>query len=232
MNGGFGGGGAGLFVEKNLLVRASSTLTVTIGAGGVNTSFVANGANGTSTTCKNSDGDMFLLAGGGGGGGNPGSSDGGCGGGGGRDGLPPNGGLAVKAPGTTNWAFNGGSSGPHHELGWGGAGGGGGSGGLGGNGNGDGSGAGELPGNGGIGRQSSITGVATYYGGGGGAGRYSGSINSTGGLGGGGNGGSGLSSGSNGSANTGSGGGGGGGNVSNYGGNGGSGILIIKILFQ
>ena len=91
-------------------------------------------------------------------------------------------------------------------------------------------------GNGGIGRQISITGTATYYAGGGGGGLIStGYGRTTGGLGGGGEGGisDGVSgAGANGTANTGGGGGGGGYNGSTggngVGGTGGTGVVIIR----
>ena len=82
-------------------------------------------------------------------------------------------------------------------------------------------------GNGGIGRQDSITGTATYYAGGGGGGVYTSNNFGQGGQGGGGNG-TDVKANNNGTANTG---GGGGGSCRNLElqGNGGSGICILKI---
>jgi uncharacterized repeat protein (TIGR02543 family) len=84
---------------------------------------------------------------------------------------------------------------------------------------------------GGIGVSNSITGTATYYGGGGGASWYSGSNNWTGvgGLGGGGKGATGTGAGTSGTANTG--GGGGGGYDGLTGGTGGTGIVILRYAY-
>lgn len=98
--------------------------------------------------------------------------------------------------------------------------GGGGAGGLGGNGKGSG-GYNYTAGDGGIGRQSDITGVSLYYAGGGGAGGYNSYPNGTGGQGGGGNGGGGNGT-------NGLGGGGGGSYYNTGGGSGGSGVVIIR----
>lgn len=193
-----GGGAGGYRTATGFSVASGSTYTVTVGAGGSS----SNGSDSVFATITSIGGGKSRSSGGSGGGGVWGN--------------PPTSGAA----GTAGQGNNGGNGGTGT---WGGSGGGGGAGAAGGNG---GAGTsyppGGVPGNGGIGLQSSISGSATYYaGGGGGCGDGGGS---SGGLGGGGAGRN-ATSGTAGTANTG---GGAGGNTSSTNSNGGSGIVIIR----
>ena len=212
-----GGGGGGGVLTGNITVFAQ-TYTITVGAGGSQpfTNTDAVGAVGGNTTALG-----FTAVGGGGGGctGQVGTSGGSGGGHGERTGA------VAAAAGTSGQGNNGGLAGTEY----GGAGGGGGAGAAGG--------AGRVtagvPGNGGIGVQSSISGTAVYYGGGGGGGGYTLGNTSSGGTGGGGAGGDyqTFAPATAGATNTGGGGGGGttNGNTTNgAGGAGGSGIVIIR----
>jgi len=197
-----GGGGAGGFRTGTLGVSVGTSYTVIVGAGG------AGGGGGSYSGSTGSNSTMASITSAGGGYGAGKNTVGGSGGSGG--GAWNSGGGAGNTPAVTPSQGNNGGNGNNHSAG----GAGGGAGASGGNGV-------SGPGVGGIGVQSSITGTATYYAGGGGA-----SAGSAGGLGGGGAGGSGTT-GSTGTTNTGGGGGGGSSNNS-AGGSGGSGIVIIK----
>jgi hypothetical protein len=194
---GTGGGGAGGFVDGTRTFSPGIVYTATIGGGG---------GQGSSSTLTGSDITTVTGLGGGQGGANQQGANGGSGGGGGS--YYNGAGGSATQPGSASGGYgNAGGYGNCCENNFGG-GGGGGAGGGGQSGNGSGGGAG------GIGRQSSITGTATYYAGGGsGTGDFGGR---GGGAGGGGN------AGSSGTANTGGGGGG------NYAG-GGSGLVILSV---
>lgn len=243
-----GGGGGGGGVLAGTVDLGSSSLNVTVGAGGTGTvnsygSFTA-GSNGDSSSLSNSSVNLVALGGGVGASwttytANAGSTNVASGGGGAYNG---------PGAGTSGQGYSGGTgynSSPYA------AGGGGGAGGAGGN--------GVVPtpdsnvnavgGAGGTGLASSITGTSKYYGGGGGGGVHGssnyfyGALGGAGGLGGGGQG-SPLTTtvtgqsgttvyGNSGTANTGGGGGGSGGHLSqtvSRGGNGGSGIAIVRYL--
>jgi fibronectin-binding autotransporter adhesin len=200
-----GGGGAGGLVTGTTVLTIGTTYTVTVGAGGngaTSNSQVNNGSNSSITG--------LTVAVGGGGGCNTGTAGTGGSGGGGFNGTPGSG-----------TSLQGNAGGTGLESGNYTGGGGGGAGAVGGNGN------STNAGNGGIGVQSSITGSAVYYCGGGGGGTAFGGSGGTGGSGGGGTGGSSSGTGGAGTANTGGGGGSGGGGGN--GGNGGSGVVIISV---
>jgi len=210
-----GGGGAGGFLTASgFAVSPGSAITVTVGGGGTGAS--APGDTDGATSGSNSTFGSVTATGGGAGhrgGAAPAKSNGGSGGGGGySEGI---GGTGVAGP--PRQGYNGGNA-SYTE-----AGGGGGAGAAGQNGNDP-----SYSGAGGVGVQSSITGTATYYAGGGGGGGRSGG-GGAGGLGGGGKGQRSGQTGTAGTANTG-GGGGGCGDVGSpkNGFNGGSGIVIIR----
>jgi hypothetical protein len=229
-----GGGGAGGFrTGSNYAVIANFPVVVTIGTGGVGGSS-SSGANGANTVFGN------IVAAGGGGGGTyghgtsqdessfPGNS-GGSGGGGTSKKLNIAGGLGNVPATNPSQGNNGGSGGYNFQasdiLSYRPNGGGGGAGAVGGN--------GYVVGNvfrggdGGVGRESSLSGVSKMYAGGGGGGIQSGSgAPGAGGVGGGGAGGDDTHPGVAGIAST----GGGGGGSSSYGGAGGSGIVIIRYI--
>jgi len=215
-SGASGGGGGGAVKIRSMNISEQS-YTVTVGAGG------AAGGNNSQVNGSNGGDSSFngVTANGGGGGGW--SSDGGAwnagsvgasGGGGGGGDQNPNGLGGGNLPGQ---GFPGGSSlSSAGDCG-------GGGGGAGEKGD-DFNGVSVSPGYlvaGGNGKQTSISGVATYYGGGGGARTRNDGTVGPGGLGGGGDGGS------SGTANTGGGGGGQSNQVANAG-DGGSGIVIIR----
>ena len=212
--GGGGGGAGGYRTATGLTVTAGSPITVTVGAGG---SGVSPGTFGTSSVF----GAISTVGGGRGGAWDGGSQyasqSGGSGGGAGYGNVNPYSSSTAVAPELGNRGGSGITSGNYP------GGGGGGAGAVG----------GDAPNNnqggaGGAGLQTSISGTATFYAGGGGAGVYTG----TGGIGGSSIGGTGATNGTggNGNANTGSGGGGGtaSGSTASNGGNGGSGIVIIR----
>jgi hypothetical protein len=222
---GAGGGAGGVLTGAGLMV-ASGPRLVMIGAGGSGAGLGEIGTpsqNGANCTFSG----LIAIGGGRGGqednalGGGPlnlGGS-GGSGGGFGGGNATANG---APAAGTVGQGNAGGLRGVNGGLITTGSGGGGGAGAIGGNG-----GAASAGGNGGAGVSSSITGVATFYGGGGGGSERAGSGGAgAGGLGGGGAGGL-NASGLPGTANTG-GGGGGGGDQATTGGAGGSGIVILR----
>lgn len=214
------GGGAGGLLTGTQSVSAGTTYNIVIGAGGVSANQGA-GVPGNDSTAFG----LTAYAGGGGSqnAGNQPGGNGGSGGGGGAGGYA--GGKGVY-PGSTYISATrqgydggtGGGGGNYHGAGGGGAGGQGADGG---------NGSAGAPGDGGLGYQSSITGTALYYAGGGGGSGFSG----TQGTGGSGVGGTGYSTtvGGPGATNTGSG-GAGGGYSGGYlaGGNGGSGVLILS----
>jgi hypothetical protein len=211
---GGGGGGAGGYLCDASHIIIPQSYAVTIGGGGTGgqTSGVPGQSGNTSTF------DTLTAVGGGGGGASiasPNGQNGGSGGGAGFNGTPGN--------GTSGQGMNGG--GPDSN-GWA-TGGGGGAGTIGAKGTASG-------GNGGDGKLNAVTGVPTYYAGGGGGGTNGGNAGGFGGAGGGGSGGAIGSAGSNATANTGGGGGGGTLNAStpytyHAGGNGGSGTVIMPI---
>jgi hypothetical protein len=209
-----GGGGAGGLLTNTTTLSTLNTYSITVGAGGI-----GSGGNGSNSSLSGT-GLITLTAIGGGGGvtDNSGSNgnNGGSGGGGGYSSGA--GGTGVSGQGNNGGTGSGWDGGAQTVTG----GGGGGAGAAGANG------VFSNAGDGGIGVQSSISGTATYYAGGGGGGGAAGASNSSpGGLGGGGAGGVGANvAGTAGTANTG-GGGGGFGRNSGTGANGGSGIVII-----
>ena len=210
---GGGGGAGGLLTASGFAVSSGSAITVTIGAGGSGATTPSN----TDAATKGGNSVFSSITSTGGGAGVRESTDakknGGSGGGAGYSGGIPGTGIA----GPPRQGYDGGS--PDYTE----AGGGGGAGAVGSGGVRD-----VSSGNGGIGVESSITGTATYYaGGGGGGGRVS--AGGAGGSGGGGLGQRVSQTGSAGTANTG-GGGGGAGDVGSpkNGFNGGSGVVIIR----
>jgi hypothetical protein len=208
-----GGGGAGGFLANSTTISVGTAYTITVGAGGS-----TSGTSGSNSTAFG----LTPIGGGAGGSGDFGDgSNGGSGGGG----SGPNNDPAEGNPGGSGTAGQGFAGGYAKVNGDGGnlcdAAGGGGAGAVG---------ASTNPfqpgGAGGIGVQSSITGTATYYAGGGGGGSW-GAGGGSGGQGGGGAGSASINGGQSGSANSG-GGGGGSGNLSSFGGSGGAGVVIIR----
>jgi len=203
------GGGAGGLIYTNLPL-SSGLYSVTVGAGGIGTGVNNYGLNGNNSVF----GTLVALGGGGGGDGyNPLTPDaagvvgqaGGSGGGGGGNNPPYDGGAATQPASASGGFGNAGATGDNSTYGGGG-----------------GAGAAGSANNGGDGLPYDISGVNTYYAGGGGG---LGGIGTTA-TGGGGDGGNALGvSGGNGAANTG---GGGGGGFNGTGGNGGSGIVIVQ----
>jgi hypothetical protein len=205
-----GGGGAGGVIYKTAHVLSTSSISITVGNGGLGQLF-SQGENGQNSTFDS------LVAMGGGAGANYYSQPRTGGSGGGASG---NVGGPTGATGTLNQGNTGGNA-TNTVLGAGG----GGAGGVGQNNNPD----TNRGGNGGIGILYSITGSYIHYAGGGGGAGWN---NGIGGLGGGGDGGSrdalgARKHGKNGNPFTG-GGGGGGGDAFALGGNGGSGIVIMR----
>jgi hypothetical protein len=216
---GSGGGGGGGLLQGVIPVQANVPYDVIVGAGGA-------APNGTTTTTGgvggNTSFNSIVAFGGGGGAGSVSATTGGSGGGGGSNGT----GIFNGAANIDGQGFDGGDGfgNANNTIRVGG--GGGGAGGLGG----DSNTVLGIAGAGGIGFQSSITGVSTYYAGGGGGGSTYSSLGGLGGLGGGGNGevsGRAKSAGVNGL-----GGGGGGEAVTNSdpGVPGGSGTLVLYVL--
>ena len=228
-----GGGGGGMRTATTSFTQGT-VLTSTIGAGGVGGSEAgANGTNGGNSSLAASGFTTFTSAGGG-----YGSyqsavgGDGGSGGGGGRDGVYAGG--AGNTPSTSPSQGAAGGSGNTGGYGVGGSGGGGGASGVIGT-------SGRSPTSpatrgmdGGNGTQSSITGTAIYYAGGGASGSNldppTGPVSPApaGGQGGGGDGNTAANaSGTNGTTNLG---GGGGGGDAGQAANGGSGVVILRVL--
>ena len=227
---GGGGGGGQVVYQGNVTISSAATITVGVGGiGGVGSYGDAqnHGKTGSSSSITNGSVSVVSLGGSGGSGRYSATnlntdgtkiSTGYTGGGG----TYPNGTTNIAVAGTGGAGFIGGDGAGS------GGGGGGGAGGPGVSRD-----AASNASSGGVGVSNSITGTATYYGGGGGASWYSGKTNWTGvgGLGGGGNGANGTGAGISGTANTGGGGGGGyDGATSATAANGGSGIVIIRYL--
>jgi len=213
-NGGGGGGGGGGVLYNSAYTLSVGSMAITVGSGG---SGGASGAGQTGTNGGNSTfGTLTAIGGGGGGNGTSASVNsglpGGSAGGAGYNGYV----VETITYGILGQGYEGGQNGATSGAGGGGGGGAGH--------------AGYTPTNsplhnggvGGAGISNSITGSATYYGGGGGGSDSTDSGNGTGGAGGGG-----AGKGTNGTANTG---GGGGGRYSSFGaaGSGGSGVVIIS----
>lgn len=206
-----GGGAGGLIEETAPFSLEPGAYPVVVGPGGAGAANISTlGTNGSNSTFAG----RTAIGGGGGGSTGTDGNAGGSGGGGGssssRTGLGGN--------GTTNQGNRGGNSGFISGTNAG-RGGGGGAGAVGGTGSSAGGGPGGA---GGAGKASDISGVSTYYAGGGSGQRASGTGYTPGGIGGGGAGGD-----ANGGAGTNGLGGGGGGGYSVRGG-GGSGIVIIR----
>jgi len=216
-----GGGGAGEMYEGSVVVPSS--VSITVGAGGLGAGGLvdANGANGTSSAI----GSLSCNGGGGAGRYTTGGTIGNAGGSGGGSSI--NYGQNTPASSTKTAGGFGFPGGNTIGTGSNGAAGGGGAGGAGGIGQTSGPGA-----DGGLARASLITGVSTLYAGGGGGGTNPISNGGSGGGGGAGAGGTGNSAtgaaGGSATANTGSGGGGTYYDGNNAGGNGGSGVVIIR----
>jgi len=211
---GNGGGGAGGLLSGSTTLYSGATYVVTVGAGGAGGTSSGVAPSGSNSVLSGTGLTTLTSTGGGGGGGSTGTGANGGSGGGGSGESP-----RTAGTGTAGQGNNGGA----------GVNGGGGGGGAGA--------AGSVAvtitgGAGGIGVQSSITGTATYYAGGGGGGAYSSGSAGTGGQGGGGNGGAGASNTGNtpGTQNTGGGAGGTAGDPlgATNGQSGGSGIVIIS----
>ncbi len=227
-----GGGGAGGLLSSSLSsIESGSSITVTVGGGGTGGygwgtyTPATQGENSSIASAAGTSFTTVTSTGGGKGGDHYGSTttnnlpgDGGSGGGTGRGtSYPLAGGSGTAGQGNDGGAVASSDIGDHQGSGGGGAGA-------------TGDAAGADP-DGGIGKQSSITGTSTYYAGGGGGGvRNSNQTDfGEGGSGGGGNG-STAQSGVSGTANTGGGGGGGGYTASTSaksGGDGGSGVAIF-----
>jgi hypothetical protein len=227
--GGAGGGGGGAGGAGGLLTGTTTvtpqSYTITVGAGGVGVNTGATGANGS-----NSSAFGLTAIGGGGGGALSGVPQSGGSGGGGNRPTPAGG------AGTSEQGNAGGNGAQNSTQAWTVGGGGGGAGWLGQNANVRGL---NLPGNGGVGMVSLISGIPAYYAGGGGGGTQAGTQNGgTGGLGGGGDGGQGASitsgQATSGTPNTGAGGGSSneGGSTFGLSGSGGSGIVIIRYVLR
>ena len=202
-----GGGSGGLVYQANRPYTNGASYALSVGAGGI---IVGNdGQDGGNSTF-----DTITAVGGAG---SPFRANtdrtGGSGAGGNSVGTTGGASTQGNSGGGTGYGNNGGNFSGR-------SGGGGGAGAVGGSGNG-----GTVAGSGGNGLAYSITGVSTYYAGGGGASNTGSGTNGAGGLGGGGDGS--VNSGANGAANTG-GGGGGGYNISS--GTGGSGVVIVSYI--
>ena len=229
-----GGGGAGGVIEGSKEYDTSSApIQLTVGSGGesvgtVSSSGLTAGWDGEDSELTIDVNQGAIVSTGGGQGGRTDRAtgtvgSGGSGGGGGSaSGSTTIGGLGNTPPTNPPQGYDGGTNGNFRGSPYP-SGGGGGAGAIGGSAT-----SNNQCGNGGDGRQSSITGTQTYYAGGGGGGMYSSnSGNGSGGLGGGGDGYQGTGQAiQQGTPNTG-GGGGGGGNY-NRGGYGGSGVVILR----
>lgn len=215
-NGNTGGGGAGGFrTATESTVSPGTTITVNVGNGGANTGGGGTPSNGSVSNFSGTGLTTIESAGGGGGG--VGSSAGGSGGSGGGGGYQSGSGGSGNTPNVTPSQGNNGGAGQTPSPYRGGGGGGASQAGQ----------AGSSGGNGGDGTQSSITGSAVYYAGGGGASVEHSATAGTGGQGGGGNGNNANASAGAGTANTG--GGGGGAYLPQTGRAGGSGVVILSM---
>lgn len=211
------GGGAGGLLQGTVPITAGSSITVTVGTGG-------GGASGQGGTGVNSVFGSISASGGGGGnsyGTGPTAVSGGSGAGGN---LTSGDAAGFGGQGVAGQGNRGGTSGTRNGQAVGAGGGGAGTVGL------DTVPASGIPGNGGAGISSAISGTVTAYAGGGGGSGTGTAAGGTGGAGGGGAGAACGSGGVNGSAATpNTGGGGGGGSFgAGVGGNGGSGIVIVS----
>jgi len=205
-----GGGGGGGQVKTGSVSFLNGSFAVTIGNGGAGATTISSQASNGGTTTLSLPTPVVSIGGGGGGSKNAQGASGGNGGGGGHPGFSGGAGAAG--------GFAGGTA--NNEIGGGGAGAGA-------------VGTSASNSNGGIGVSSSISGSATFYGGGGGGGSWHiGTSGGQGGQGGGGSGGTALSPlATSGAANTGGGGGGSGNSQSTaVAKNGGSGIVIVRYL--
>jgi hypothetical protein len=204
-----GTSGGGASAESSLSLEIATNYTVTVGAGGANTTVLnTDGSNGSNSVFS-----TITSTGGGAGAGSAAGASGGSGGGArGSSGA----GFIAGGSGTANQGFDGGSS-ENDQA----AGGGGGAGEVG-----ESTSTLKVGGNGGDGVQSDITGTSIYRGGGGGGASTGSSpyTDGTGGLGGGGDSNS-QSGADSGTVNTG---GGGGGSDAGASGSGGSGVVILK----
>jgi hypothetical protein len=207
------GGGAGGLVYSNLSLDAGSYVA-TIGAGGAGSTATGGSPGSTGANGNNSTFDILLtaLGGGGGGGGWDDNSPGGQAGGSGGGGHSDAGAGAALQPSSSSGGYGNAGFGPAYSLNLYGGGGG--------------AGVGPTDSAGGDGLPYAISGVNTYYAGGGGGINAGGGGTGLGGQGGGGNGATGNAiAGGNGTANTG---GGGGAGWSADGGNGGNGVIIVQ----
>ena len=176
---GSGGGGGGGMRNATTTFNQGTVLTATIGAGGVGTYEASgnNGTNGGDSSLAGSGFTTFTSTGGGYGAINYGNdpkskgSNGGAGGGAGRDGTGTNyTGGSGNTPSTSPSQGAGGGNGGSGGYGVGGSGGGGGASGVAGSNGRSPTAPGTLGMDGGNGTQSSITGSAVYYAGGGASG--------------------------------------------------------------
>ncbi len=189
------GGGAGGLVYSNLSLDAGSYVA-TIGAGGAGSTATGGSPGSTGANGNNSTFDILLtaLGGGGGGGGWDDNSPGGQAGGSGGGGHSDAGAGAALQPSSSSGGYGNAGFGPAYSLNLYGGGGG--------------AGVGPTDSAGGDGLPYAISGVNTYYAGGGGGINAGGGGTGLGGQGGGGNGATGNAiAGGNGTANTGGGGG-------------------------
>jgi len=226
-HGGGGGGGGGVIYRSNYSVTPGTSISLSVGAGGV-------GGSSLATNGQNSTFGVLTAIGGGYGGSESAQqsgNSGGSGGGGSGFSTPTSGGS-----GTAGQGFRGGDGASRADAGavYGSGGGGGGAGGPGARGA-EGNEALGTAGDGGRGLLFNISGYPRYYGGGGGGGYWGGNFAGVGrgGIGGGGDGGAGTSTiyaPRPGKANTGGGGGGskGDGSTARDGAAGGSGIVIVR----
>jgi hypothetical protein len=210
-----GGGGAGGLLQGSVSVAASSSITVTVGAGGTGDTSDTNPKGGTNGN-NSVFGSISTLGGGLGGSYNyVNGGTGGSGGGQGSGSTPGTLGQGTSGQGNAGGASDGGSGSNNTSGGGGGAG----TVGL--------NATNATAGKGGAGIASGISGTVTTYAGGGGGTSNSGGTAGTGGVGGGGNGGKySISNATSGLPNTG--GGGGGAQYSENAGAGGSGIVIVS----
>jgi hypothetical protein len=228
-NHGGGGGAGGYRTSTQTGISLGTVITVTVGDGGTNGTYLTNGGQGSDSSISGSGLTTITSAGGGLGVNDtrptsPGASGGS--GGGGSFGSTNTGG-AGNTPSTSPSQGNNGGNGTDNLAPNYGSGGGGGAGGVGGNG------TGTTGGNGGNGTASSITGSSVTRAGGGGGSSSSGGTPGTGGTGGGGDGSTNGANATAGTINTGSGGGasGGGGSPGNtqVAGAGGKGVVILSM---
>jgi PKD repeat protein len=206
-----GGGGAGGVLNGTRAVTPATGYNVAVGIGGTNSSGTGGSGGNSSFANTTAMDSMNAMGGGGGGTYNANGLFGGSGGGGG---FSANGGGNIIGQGTA-----GGNGGTSNNRG---------AGGGGGNGTAGTTATTNNGGAGGDGLQFSITGVDTYFAGGGGGGAYQASTGGSGGSGGGGKGGDGTNGGVGIAGTAQLGGGGGGGNTSSNGAAGGDGVVYLR----